>query len=213
MKTAVIAAAIVIAASAAQAQTPCPAPFVACNPNFLGYWGQGFFDTSPAQTPGASVFVWASQWNTLADAQSKPWTGFISRDTTNVVGGVQNGMSQGSLLIENIVGPGNNIGEIGAMIWMDNKSATGENTALNVIAIKETPTGPTWGIAIDAKEMAPASNPTEGMVPLEVSYSAKGTDDNDKRSLMNMMLKTQPGGADAVARAGIIIGTEGNSRI
>jgi len=184
MKRLICTALFSIFASIAQAQTiPC------YSANAGGYWGPGMDCTNDASA-GASSLVFRNILTGSLTGQ-KGQTLYIARNSTGATGGAQDGSGHGAVTIENTIGVNNNQGEHTVAIRHYNYSNTGWNPALDIIASKRG-SGPTFGIAIVAKEETGESNPTEGIEPLEISYEAFGTDLYNKRASAVIAAKCRP---------------------
>lgn len=169
--------------------------------NVNASWGQGI-DARITNPIGTAAWAVLNAPATAAEAMTRRWSIFASRDTTMVSGG-EIGSSNGGILSSVITGPESRGGENAVMGIINDyaSGAGGGNVAINA-TIGRFGDRPLWGIAVDAQEHT-GTNPLEGLVPCELAYSAAGGDSHRKRGQLQIIAKTMPGQPAAVINAAI----------
>lgn len=92
-----------------------------------------------------------------------------------------------------------------------NQATSGENVGVYGQGIKAS-TGPTWGMVAEAIDSTQTDNPTSGLVGIEVDCRANGTDNNNNRIGIDVVINKQnAGGAANVVSYGVRVQNGGDS--
>ena len=92
-----------------------------------------------------------------------------------------------------------------------NQATVGENVGVYGQGVKAS-TGPTWGMVAEAIDSTQANNPTSGLVGIEVDCRANGTDNNNNRVGIDIVVNKQnTGGAANVVSYGVRIQNGGDA--
>ena len=99
--------------------------------------------------------------------------------------------------------------EWGITSVMNNYATAGQNVAIYGQGNKETGAGPTWAGCFEARDGSGNSNPTTGLIGLEVDILANGTDSHNSRIGIDVVAGIGVGSTNApVVSCGIRIGPQ-----
>lgn len=92
-----------------------------------------------------------------------------------------------------------------------NQATGGENVGVYGQGIKAS-TGPTWGVVAEAIDSTEVNNPTMGLVGIEVDCRANGTDNNNNRVGIDIVVNKQnPSGSANIVSFGVRVQNGGDS--
>jgi hypothetical protein len=98
-----------------------------------------------------------------------------------------------------------------AIVGVLNNSATnGENTGIYGQGNKLTGAGPTWGMVAEARDKSGNANPSSGLVGIEVDVFANGTDTNNTRVGIDLVVGKGVTGTAPTATYGLRVAPQNN---
>lgn len=166
------------------------------------------FEGSGSDAGLIKPFIWYNPAPTATDVAD---FGILRRSATGGTAGVTNS----AFRVIHVAQAGTASFEWASLSIMENNATAGENVA-GYWQGKKNSTGPTWAGVLEAIDTTGTANPTTGLVGAEVDIRANGTDNNNNRVGVDVVVTRQlvsgsPTGTAMQAGFGVRVQTSGDA--